>query len=188
MANELYTRSCLSCPFKVDRRIYSEYANLRSWMKAAKRVIGIMAVILASLHMQTADDLFGTPRGGVAHPIAKRRAGLLGWVAPPNGGISSMVFASGCCAVRLDLDHSLFSGHESKAADRSVRSTQTGSPDGPPIHALRIAVDIAQLLHALLVAPLFYFQSLDPELEIVIACLLSMPALRSAIGRATRRL
>lgn len=28
-----------------------------------KRVIGIMAAILASLHMQTADDLFGTPLG-----------------------------------------------------------------------------------------------------------------------------
>ena len=28
-----------------------------------KRVIGIMAGILASLHMQTADDLFGTPQG-----------------------------------------------------------------------------------------------------------------------------
>ena len=28
-----------------------------------KRVIGIMAVILASLHMRTADDLFGGPQG-----------------------------------------------------------------------------------------------------------------------------
>jgi hypothetical protein len=28
-----------------------------------KRVIGIMSAILASLHMQTADDLFGTPHG-----------------------------------------------------------------------------------------------------------------------------
>ena len=26
-------------------------------------MIGIMAAILASLHMQTADDLFGTPQG-----------------------------------------------------------------------------------------------------------------------------
>jgi len=26
-------------------------------------VIGIMAAILASLHMETADDLFGTPQG-----------------------------------------------------------------------------------------------------------------------------
>jgi hypothetical protein len=28
-----------------------------------KRVIGIMAAILASLHMQTADDLFSGPQG-----------------------------------------------------------------------------------------------------------------------------
>jgi len=28
-----------------------------------KRVIGIMAAILASLHMRTADDLFGGPPG-----------------------------------------------------------------------------------------------------------------------------
>ncbi len=28
-----------------------------------KRVLGIMAAILASLHMRTADDLFGTPNG-----------------------------------------------------------------------------------------------------------------------------
>jgi hypothetical protein len=28
-----------------------------------KRVIGIMAAILASLHMDRADDLFGTPQG-----------------------------------------------------------------------------------------------------------------------------
>jgi hypothetical protein len=28
-----------------------------------KRVLGIMAAILASLHMQMADDLFGTPQG-----------------------------------------------------------------------------------------------------------------------------
>ena len=28
-----------------------------------RRVIGIMAAILASMHMQTADDLFGTPQG-----------------------------------------------------------------------------------------------------------------------------
>jgi hypothetical protein len=31
-----------------------------------KRVIGIMAAILASLHMQTADDLFGHQQGGSA--------------------------------------------------------------------------------------------------------------------------
>ena len=28
-----------------------------------KRVIGLMAAILASLHMRTADDLFGCPQG-----------------------------------------------------------------------------------------------------------------------------
>ena len=28
-----------------------------------KRIIGIMAAILASLHMQSADDLFGGPQG-----------------------------------------------------------------------------------------------------------------------------
>jgi hypothetical protein len=28
-----------------------------------KRVLGIMAAILTSLHMQTADDLFGGPQG-----------------------------------------------------------------------------------------------------------------------------
>jgi hypothetical protein len=28
-----------------------------------KRVLGIMAAILSSLHMQTADDLFGGPQG-----------------------------------------------------------------------------------------------------------------------------
>src|SRR5260370_50436 len=71
---------------------------------------------------------------GVARPIAKRRAGLLGWVASPNGGINSLVLASGCCPVRFDLDRSLFSGPESKAADRSVRSTQTSPPRAPPIH------------------------------------------------------
>jgi hypothetical protein len=31
--------------------------------ESRKRVIGIMAAIMASLHMQTADDLFGTPQG-----------------------------------------------------------------------------------------------------------------------------
>jgi hypothetical protein len=37
---------------------------LPQWTKTEKRVLGIMAAILASLHMQTADDLFGTPQGG----------------------------------------------------------------------------------------------------------------------------
>ncbi len=31
--------------------------------ESRKRVIGIMAAILASLHMQTTDDLFGGPQG-----------------------------------------------------------------------------------------------------------------------------
>jgi hypothetical protein len=30
-----------------------------------KRVIGIMAAILTSLHMRTADDLFGGPQGSL---------------------------------------------------------------------------------------------------------------------------
>ena len=34
------------------------------WTRGASRVIGIMAAILASLHMEAADDLFGTPQGG----------------------------------------------------------------------------------------------------------------------------
>jgi hypothetical protein len=68
----------------------------------------------------------------LARPIAKRRAGLL---ASPDGGEDSLLFASGCGPVRFDFDCSLFSGHESEAADRSVRSTQTNPPDAPPIHA-----------------------------------------------------
>lgn len=31
--------------------------------ESRKRVIGVMAAILASLHMRTADDLFGGPQG-----------------------------------------------------------------------------------------------------------------------------
>jgi hypothetical protein len=72
----------------------------------------------------------------VLRPIAERRAGLLGWVASSNGGINSLVLASGCCPVRFDLDYFLFSGLESKAADRSVRSTQTKALDASPIHGL----------------------------------------------------
>jgi hypothetical protein len=44
-------------------RTKSEYATLLDVDEGRKRVIGIMAAILASLHMQTADDLFGTPQG-----------------------------------------------------------------------------------------------------------------------------
>jgi hypothetical protein len=51
------------------RTVYLLVAN--KWRKCycatmdegRKRVIGIMAAILTSLHMQTADDLFGTPQG-----------------------------------------------------------------------------------------------------------------------------
>jgi len=40
--------------------------QFESWMRAANGdhpSIGIMAAILASLHMRTADDLFGTRQG-----------------------------------------------------------------------------------------------------------------------------
>ena len=40
-----------------------EGARLPFMDEGRKRVIGIMAAILASLHMRTADDLFGTPQG-----------------------------------------------------------------------------------------------------------------------------
>jgi hypothetical protein len=44
-------------------RIQGEH-DILLWMdEGRKRVIGIMAAILASLHMQTADDLFGGPQG-----------------------------------------------------------------------------------------------------------------------------
>jgi hypothetical protein len=33
------------------------------WTKARKRVIGIMAALLTTLHMQNADDLFRGPQG-----------------------------------------------------------------------------------------------------------------------------
>ena len=36
---------------------------LVSMDEGRKRVIGIMAAILATLHMRTADDLFGGPQG-----------------------------------------------------------------------------------------------------------------------------
>src|SRR6266478_2093542 len=65
----------------------------------------------------------------VARPIAKRRAGLLGRVASPNGGINSLVLASGCSPVRFDLDYSLFSGSDSgcqksKSKAAGARATQ----------------------------------------------------------------
>jgi len=125
---------------------------------------------------------------GVARPIAKRRAGLLGWVASPNGGINSLGLASGCCPVGFDLDCSLFFGLESKAAGGSVRSTRTNPRGTPLIHAL---LDCGGCSAASLRA---FARStlLDPELEIVIACLpeglrVNIPALRFAIGRATHQ-
>jgi len=47
--------------------VYALANTWRKWYRAGmdegrKRVIGIMAAILASLHMQTADDLFRTPQ------------------------------------------------------------------------------------------------------------------------------
>src|SRR5207244_11862488 len=50
-------------PLKASRRMQSEDAILSGMDESRKRVIGIMAAILASLHMRTADDLFGTPQG-----------------------------------------------------------------------------------------------------------------------------
>jgi hypothetical protein len=43
-----------------------------------KRVIGIMAAILASLHMRTADDLFGGPQGKPANGQADCREHSVG--------------------------------------------------------------------------------------------------------------
>lgn len=44
-------------------RRQSEDGSLSVMDEGRKRVIGIMAAILASLHMRTADDLFGGPQG-----------------------------------------------------------------------------------------------------------------------------
>ena len=45
------------------RRTKHEHVNVVAMDESRKRVLGIMAAILASLHMQTADDLFGGPQG-----------------------------------------------------------------------------------------------------------------------------
>ena len=45
------------------KRIKNEYVTIAKMDEGRKRVIGLMAAILASLHMQTADDLFGGPQG-----------------------------------------------------------------------------------------------------------------------------
>ena len=44
-------------------RSKSEAVYYAGMDESRKRVIGVMAAILASLHMQTADDLFGGPQG-----------------------------------------------------------------------------------------------------------------------------
>src|SRR5258708_6563332 len=46
---------------RLQWRIQSESDNMRPMDEGRKRVLGIMAAILASLHMQTADHLFGGP-------------------------------------------------------------------------------------------------------------------------------
>lgn len=43
-----------------------------------KRVIGIMAAILASLHMERADDLFGGPQGSPKNGQVDSRVGSVG--------------------------------------------------------------------------------------------------------------
>ena len=48
---------CLFAPYQGKMVVWSRMDEGR------KRVIGIMAAILASLHMRTADDLFGGPEG-----------------------------------------------------------------------------------------------------------------------------
>jgi hypothetical protein len=45
------------------RRKGEQYMIVAVMDEGRKRVIGIMASILASLHMRTADDLFGGPQG-----------------------------------------------------------------------------------------------------------------------------
>jgi hypothetical protein len=45
------------------RTKHEEFDIVPEMDEGRKRVIGIMAAILASLHMQTADDLFGGPQG-----------------------------------------------------------------------------------------------------------------------------
>jgi hypothetical protein len=50
-------------PRGLAKRRTSESDTMPRMDEGRKRVIGIMAAILASLHMQTADDLFGGPQG-----------------------------------------------------------------------------------------------------------------------------
>jgi len=58
-----------------------------------KRVIGIMAAILASLHMQTADDLFGTPQGSLR--TAKLIAASIQWADQIMRKIDNVYAAKG---------------------------------------------------------------------------------------------
>lgn len=53
-------------PFKLADplgRKQGENDKLQDMDEGRKRVVGIMAAILTSLHMRTADDLFGGPQG-----------------------------------------------------------------------------------------------------------------------------
>ena len=61
-----------------NRRLGEDKAKLyyAGMDEGRKRVIGVMAAILASLHMQTADDLFGGPQGSPRTDKLKRRRRL----------------------------------------------------------------------------------------------------------------
>jgi hypothetical protein len=72
-------------------------------------------------------------------PILSGR-GLLGRVASPNGGINSMVLASGCCPVRFDLDHSGFCGLEVKGSGQECplhTNQSSGRSTNPRVTGLR---------------------------------------------------
>jgi hypothetical protein len=67
-----YLLFCISTVERVCHRAYRHDIRVaktrRRWYstrmdEGRKRVIGIMAAILASLHMRSADDLFGGPQG-----------------------------------------------------------------------------------------------------------------------------
>ena len=54
---------CRTRVAQIDGESKAKGAKATAMDESRKRVIGIMAAILASLHMQTADDLFGGPQG-----------------------------------------------------------------------------------------------------------------------------
>jgi hypothetical protein len=56
----------------------SEGVRLLEMDEGRKRVIGIMAAILASRNMQSADDLFGGPQGSPRTGQANRREHSMG--------------------------------------------------------------------------------------------------------------